>query len=148
MVSIATLVAVLSLVITIIESMSFSVSVSRRIEEAEHAGAIGLVVLGQRHLVVPVPLARANLLHGLVENRELDDARRLHRLIGLERDGLAGLQVFGVDRDLAVMLAAIWSTCCCRDVGGGCAIAWTVNRRAKRAEQSGLAHVRHGTGIV
>ena len=49
-------------------------------------------------------LACADLLHRLVEQRELDDACGLHRLIGFQRDGLAGFQILREDRNLAVML--------------------------------------------
>lgn len=75
-----------------------------RIEESQHSGALNLFCLAERQLVFEMSLAGPHLFQRFVKDGELDYGSRLHRFIGLDRDSRVRGQVFGIKRDLAVML--------------------------------------------
>ena len=73
------------------------------IEEGEDAGAVDGFAFGEGDFVVPGGFSGADLLHGFVEDGELDDGGGGDGLVRVRADGVSGVELDGVEGYVAMV---------------------------------------------
>ena len=105
-------------------------------------------------VVVPAGLARADLLHGFVEDGELDNGSGLHDGVGVESGGPAGVELAGIEGDVAMMCGGDLRELLLRGRVGlvwrgwsGPGLTGRRRRQRARAELNNVlgSHTTHGT---